>query len=48
MAETFNSFFSSIVDNLKTAYDITKKANVLAHAQLVTEGIKHSNMKEVF
>ena len=27
LAETFSSFFSSVVDNLKVEYDIGRKAN---------------------
>ena len=31
LAETFNSFFCSMVDNLKIEYDINMQANVSTH-----------------
>ena len=40
LAETFHSFFNSVVDNLKIEYDIDRKANVSAHPDPVLRAIK--------
>ena len=40
LAETFNSFFSSMVDNLKIEYDINRQANVSTHPDPVLRAIE--------
>ena len=40
LAETFNSFFSSMVDNLKIDYDINRQANVSTHPESVLRAIE--------
>ena len=40
LAETFNSFFSCVVDNLKIWYDINRQANVSPHPDPVLRAIK--------
>ena len=40
LAETFNSFYSNLVDNLKIEYDIDRQANVLAHPDHVLPAIE--------
>ena len=40
LAETFNSFFSSMVDNLKIEYDINRQANVFTHPVPVLRAIE--------
>ena len=40
LAETFNSFFSSMVDNLKIEYDINRQANVPIHPDPVLRAIE--------
>ena len=40
LAETYNSFFSSMVDNLKIVYDINRQANVSAHPDPVLRAIE--------
>ena len=39
-AETFNSFLSSMVDNLKIEYDINRPANVSTHPDPVMQAIE--------
>ena len=40
LAETFNSFFSSMVDNLKIEYDINRQANMSTHPDPVLRAIE--------
>ena len=40
LVETFNSFFNSMVDNLKREYDIDRQANVSAHPDPVSQAIE--------
>ena len=40
LAETFHSFFSSMVDNLKIEYDINRQANVPIHPDPVLRSIE--------
>ena len=40
LAETFNSFSSSMVDNLKIEYDINSQANVSTHQDFVLQAIE--------
>ena len=40
LGETFNSFFSSMVDNLKIEYDINRQANVSTHPDPVLRVIE--------
>ena len=40
LAETFNSFFSSMVDNLKIEYDINRQANISTHPDPVLQAIE--------
>ena len=40
LAETFNSFFNSMVDNLKIEYEINRQANVSTHPDPVWRAIE--------
>ena len=40
LLETFNSFFSSMVDNLKIEYDVKRQANVSTHPDPVLRAIE--------
>ena len=40
LAETFNSFSSSMVDNLRIEYDINSQANVSTHQDFALEAIE--------
>ena len=40
LAETFNSFFGNLVDNLKIEYDIDRQPNVSAHPDPVIQAIE--------
>ena len=51
LSENFNSFFSSMVDNLKIEYDIDRQANVSTHPDHVLRAIKtfkyHPNILKI-
>ena len=40
LAETFNSFFSSMFDNFKIEYDINRQANMSSHPDTVMQVIE--------
>ena len=48
LAEAFNYFFSSMVDNLKIEYDINRQTNLSTHPDPLLRTIETSNITLVY